>query len=592
MPLRLLVDLDSRTQRQPLREGVCVVGSGAPATGVDLRLKHPSVSRRHARLVIAGETLRVEDLGSSNGTWVDGRRIGAPVEIGAGAGLRFGAVEARVESVAADDLEAAVGASGPRDQEPPPVEPGTTGAIRREFAATAQSTAALAPAQAFLAGELPVLLAAAAAGGGLLEHAQRAGAALFRSLPCLEVEILDRRSTGGGLLFQGRRPAPQIEAEIETEAEVKDPGQWREAAGAAVLVRARFFQRGVARAAQPVLESLAHLLDLTAAPARSPRRPPAGGATAPPLPDPPTLDAAVARIYDQAARIAQGSIGILVRGESGTGKEVLADFLHRASRQAEGPFVALNCAALPDDLLEAELFGIERGVATGVDARAGKLELAHGGTLFLDEVGDMAPATQAKILRTLQEGEVYRLGGREPRPARMRVISATHRDLDAMLASGDFRADLYHRIAGWEVTLPPLRRRRADIANLAAFFLDHEGESLGIRPAGISRAAVAILEAFPWPGNIRQLQTEIARAALFLGDGDLLDTSVLSPRILAHPRGAVSGGLKGILESVERDEIELALRATGHDVPQAAERLGLPLSTLYRRIKALGLGGD
>ncbi|MCB1056284.1 MAG: sigma 54-interacting transcriptional regulator, partial [Acidobacteria bacterium] len=255
--------------------------------------------------------------------------------------------------------------------------------------------------------------------------------------------------------------------------------------------------------------------------------------------------------------------------------------------------VALNCAALPDDLLEAELFGVERGVATGVEARAGKLEQAHGGTLFLDEIGDMAPATQAKILRALQEGEVYRLGGREPRPARVRVISATHRDLEAMLAAGDFRADLYHRIAGWEVTLPPLRRRRADIGNLAAFFLEREAAALGVRPAGISRAAVVALEAFPWAGNIRQLQTEIARAVLFLGDGDLLDTALLSPAVRAsRPGEGSTTGLKATLEAVERDEIELALRAARGSVLQAAERLGLPQSTLYRRIKALGLGAQ
>jgi two-component system NtrC family response regulator len=283
-------------------------------------------------------------------------------------------------------------------------------------------------------------------------------------------------------------------------------------------------------------------------------------------------------------------VAVLITGESGTGKEVLARYLHRASGRSDGPFVALNCAALPRDLLEAELFGIERGVATGVESRPGKFELADEGTLFLDEIGDMSAETQARILRVLQEREVYRLGGRDPRPARNRIIAATNRDLAARLADGSFREDLYHRIATWVVELPPLRQRKADIANLAAFFLEREASRQGRRIAGLSRGALAALSSYTWPGNIRQLENEMARAVLFLDDGDMLESTDLSASIRGRRPPAVGiRALDTILADVERDEIQRALAATGGDVAAASATLGISRATLYRRMKALAI---
>jgi transcriptional regulator with PAS, ATPase and Fis domain len=308
----------------------------------------------------------------------------------------------------------------------------------------------------------------------------------------------------------------------------------------------------------------------------------------PPLPSPTTIDPRMVKIYADAARVAQGEVSVLVLGESGTGKELLARYVHAASPRRHGPFVAVNCAALPRDLLEAELFGIERGAATGVSARPGKFEQAHGGTLFLDEIGDMAPETQAKILRVLQEGEVFRVGGREPRGADGRLISATNRPLDELLAGGHFRGDLYHRIADWRAELPPLRERRADIPNLAAHFLERESVRLGRPARGISRAALDTLLACPWPGNVRQLEREMARAALFLDGGDLLETrhlQVTGP----PPEPAVATDLRSLLETVERREIERVLAACGGDTADAAKRLGLARSTLYRRLRDLGV---
>jgi transcriptional regulator with PAS, ATPase and Fis domain len=252
--------------------------------------------------------------------------------------------------------------------------------------------------------------------------------------------------------------------------------------------------------------------------------------------------------------------------------------------------VALNCAALPRDLIESELFGIERGVATGVEARPGKFELADNGTLFLDEIGDMPADTQVRLLRVLQEREVFRLGGRDPRPARFRIIAATNRNVSACLADGSLREDLYHRIATWEVELPALRDRPADIPNLAAFFLAREAARRGRRIGGISRAAVEALRRHDWPGNIRQLENEMARAVVFLDDGEILDTPRLGPAIAGGRGGSVpSGRLDDAIAGVQRQEIADALAAAKGDVEAAAHRLGVSRATLYRRMKALGI---
>jgi transcriptional regulator with PAS, ATPase and Fis domain len=200
----------------------------------------------------------------------------------------------------------------------------------------------------------------------------------------------------------------------------------------------------------------------------------------------------------------------------------------------------------------------------------------------------MPPEVQARLLRVLQDGQVYRVGGRDPRPAQARIVSATNRDVDALLASGGLRLDLYHRIADWRVTLPALRERRADIPNLAAHFLARESARRRVQPAGISRAALDALIAFPWPGNLRQLEREMARAALFVDDGQLLERRHLQATVASAPDPAPST-LKGTLEAVERREIERALAEAGDDTATAAAALGIARSTLYRRMKELAI---
>ncbi|MEO1083651.1 MAG: sigma 54-interacting transcriptional regulator, partial [Acidobacteriota bacterium] len=215
----------------------------------------------------------------------------------------------------------------------------------------------------------------------------------------------------------------------------------------------------------------------------------------------------------------------------------------------------------------------------------GFFESAHGGTLFLDEIGDMAPEVQAKILRALQKKEIFRLGGTTARPADVRVVSATHRDVEVMIESGDFRRDLFHRIADWRAHLPPLRDRAGDIGNLAAYFF---AQATSGDAKGFSKKAWAALRAYRWPGNIRQLEREIKRAVLFVEPGELLDTSCLSPEVVAAVDNPGPGTLKAALEDAERAAIRDALAATAGDVPAAAEALEVPVSTLYRKIKARG----
>jgi transcriptional regulator with GAF, ATPase, and Fis domain len=239
---------------------------------------------------------------------------------------------------------------------------------------------------------------------------------------------------------------------------------------------------------------------------------------------PPLLGASAAMQHVQQLvhTVSQSDATVLVTGESGTGKEVVARFIHQASPRASGPFLAVNCASLPDPLLESELFGFERGAFTGaVQAKPGRLELAAGGVLFLDEVAEMSPPLQAKLLRVLQEREFQRLGATRTLKADVRVLAATNRDLRRMMANGQFREDLFYRLNVFQIHLPPLRERPEDILPLCGAFLEEIGRALGRPPAGLSREARPLLLAYAWPGNARELRNVLERASI-LADGGLI----------------------------------------------------------------------
>lgn len=311
------------------------------------------------------------------------------------------------------------------------------------------------------------------------------------------------------------------------------------------------------------------------------------------------------QVLTQATQVAVTEATVLLLGESGTGKEVVARFLHRGSPRSKGPFVALNCAALPEQLLEAELFGYERGAYTGAtQSKPGQLEQAAGGTLFLDEVAEMSPSAQAKFLRVLQEREFQRLGGTRVLRTDTRVIAATNRDLLKGIATGQFREDLYYRLNVFAIRLPALRDRRDDILPLSEAFLLEVGRGLGRPPGGISRDARQRLLEYHWPGNVRELRNVLERAAI-LCDGGLITAEHLAivpaeampsaPPPTAAASAPVAAGdalpvsASSDLSAMERQMIEQALQAARFNKSRAAKALGLTRHQLYIRMRKHGL---
>jgi transcriptional regulator with GAF, ATPase, and Fis domain len=297
-------------------------------------------------------------------------------------------------------------------------------------------------------------------------------------------------------------------------------------------------------------------------------------------------------VLAQAGKVARTDTTVLLSGESGTGKEVVARFIHRSSARREGPFVALNCAALPENLLESELFGHEKGAFTGaLAARAGRLEQATGGVLFLDEVGEMSPAVQAKFLRVLQEREYQRLGGSRTLKSEARVLAATNRDLKAAIAQGTFREDLYYRLAVFDIALPALRERPDDIPLLVEAFLEEIGRSIGRPAAGIAPEALGKLRAYRWPGNVRELRNAIERAVILCEGGTV--TSEHLPLGIASPAGdalaAAEGAVPVTLDAAEREMIVRALARARNNKSEAARLLGLSRGQLYSRLEKHGL---
>ncbi|NIN71791.1 MAG: AAA domain-containing protein [Gemmatimonadetes bacterium] len=318
------------------------------------------------------------------------------------------------------------------------------------------------------------------------------------------------------------------------------------------------------------------------------------------------------RLLALASRVAEADTSLLIVGETGVGKEWLARAIHTESRRSEAPFVAVNCAALPEGLLESELFGHEKGSFTGaLRSRRGYFELAHGGTLFLDEIAEMAPPLQAKLLRGLQERKIQRVGSEELIAVDVRIIAASNRDLEAVIEAGELRRDLYYRLGVVTLTLPPLRERREDIADLVNNYVKQFRVQLGRPVAGISPEALEALEHYVWPGNVRELVNVIERAVLLcksteLTVDDLPESVVASTgwtqtpqatarrsmkwlagdELLSKPLGVARGEL---VTSFERAYLIRALRSTGGRVGEAARRAGIDPRTLYNKMKLYGL---
>jgi two-component system, NtrC family, nitrogen regulation response regulator NtrX len=302
---------------------------------------------------------------------------------------------------------------------------------------------------------------------------------------------------------------------------------------------------------------------------------------------------AMKKVMTQIDRVAPTETRVCILGETGTGKELVARALHEKSPRSSGPFVAINCAAVPAELIESELFGHEKGSFTGATARhVGKFEQADHGTLFLDEIGDMPLAMQAKLLRVLEEGEIERLGTAKPTTVDVRVIVATHRNLEALVHQDKFRQDLFHRIFVFPILLPPLRDRREDLPALVAHFAAQVCAQNGWKPVTFTAEAIEALQQYSWPGNVRELRNMLERLML-LAPGDGVDVatvqSIVTPGASSTTTHAGSGSLASRVEDFEREVILGELRRANYHITNAAKALGLERSHLYKKAEQLGI---
>jgi two-component system nitrogen regulation response regulator GlnG len=318
---------------------------------------------------------------------------------------------------------------------------------------------------------------------------------------------------------------------------------------------------------------------------------------------------AMQEVFRAIGRLSQSNATVLITGESGSGKELVARALHRHSSRSSGPFIALNTAAIPKDLLESELFGHERGAFTGAAAqRRGRFEQADGGTLFLDEIGDMPSELQTRLLRVLADGQFYRVGGHSPIKVNVRVIAATHQDLESRVKEGLFREDLYHRLNVIRLRLPALRERREDIPLLARHFLQKSARELGVEPKKLSDAALKLMSGLPWTGNVRQIEN-ICHYLTVMAPGQVIETGDLPPDMTGADKSAEtddwlgclarqadlklargeSAILDGLVPDFEKTLIRIALKHTGGRRIEAAHLLGWGRNTLTRKIQELGM---
>lgn len=578
--------IEGRAVRWALRQGKQVLGRGPDC---DLVLDDRSVSARHLELTLQEGAVEVRDLGSTNGTLLDGRRleqfcvqpdswfVAGRVLLAIREGLSLASLEH--SAVKLDSTPEGVSLSATSSPEElalgPPSGKGK-GIGLEEVLGILEG----ADSQENLARKLLSFLARSGEARGAL-FAER---------------------IGNGWTIRaawGEPPPPALDAALDDDSAV--PGNeslflYRpESSGTQCL--AAYPWNGKQAGETPLARLAGQLL----------------GRVLPPLAStswredqPPvsfqaekisflTENQACQKILKEVDQFARAPLPLLLIGESGTGKELLARRLHAASSRRDGPFIAINCSAVPETLLESELFGIEKGVATGVNARTGLIVQASGGTLFLDEAGDLPLLLQPKLLRALEAGEVMPLGAPAPIPVDVRLVSATHRDLFVEVEKGAFRRDLLFRLAGAVIRIPPLHQRPEDILLLARFFAEEAAGSQGRVFQGIDLEAARHLLGYSWPGNVRELRQAMARAVA-LADGPILHAGLLPPEIT---RGEVS--LKGDLylgldgdwrearESFDRLYFSKLLQRCGGNLTEASRLAGLARSNLYRRLEELGL---
>jgi len=603
---RLTGEVDGSRLTYDLTAGEHTIGASEDC---EVQMAATGVSRRHAVLTIGNGTLTVRDLDSKNGTFVNGRKIEERT-VDEGDWIGFGPIVLYVVRVHPDDAKVAISLNPSRrwiehidsttevrsiarrsEDEPPrwiellnrmtdelvgPVEPSLGDALDTLREGLGAAGVCLVE---WIDESDPI---AVCAGGAVPESPELVALAnSFRSSAA--------ESGAGPTMTSGR-----LDGEVYlTWAAATDPScePWT------LVVSGDYPHR---KAVGPLLEATLRMMLHSKT---EPIHIEAGGASF----APPELyfspryvvgrSAAMGEIYTQLRQLLRGDIPVLITGETGVGKEHVAETLHASSARREGPFVAVNCAAIPSELLEAELFGIESGVATGVSARKGKFQLARGGVLFLDEIGDMSLELQAKLLRALQQLEIHPLGARAPEPIDVRIITATNTDLQALIAGNRFRRDLYYRVAGFTIQVPSLRARREDIPAFVEHFMRLYAEEIGKPVRGMTVKALSALAAAPWLGNVRELEHEVRRLVYLCPENEAIDSTMLSSSILYPPLqqqlddfdGAGDLELDTAVADLERKYITAAMARTKGNRSKAAKLLGISRNGLALKMDRLGL---
>ena len=586
-----------------LREGMVVGRSEQNAIALD----DTKVSRQHAAFAAPGGRWAVRDLGSTHGTFVNGARVSAR-ELVDGDRVQVGQVI--LTFVESDDRPSEL--VHQKTAVEAPARDGEAGRRLRVFYDVAHAIGEFEDTDALLGRMLEAIVDVLGCERGLVGLREAQGVALRRVV----------RSRGGGAGREVVLSRSLVEATLERREGVivRDPTSahtlMREGilsamsvplcAGARVLGLLYVDDRGAAgRFTEQDLDFLSALGHLTGAALEGAERYQRVAAVVEalgvgsPLGEIVGDSPPVQRLRAEVRKFAAASAHVLVRGESGTGKELVAHTLHALSARADQPFVTLNCAAIPETMIEAELFGYEKGAFTGAARdKRGKFVLANRGTLFLDEIGDLGAPAQAKLLRAIQQGEVQPLGSERVSRVDVRILSATHKDLMAEVAAGRFREDLFYRLNVVELHVPPLRERGDDIVLLAQTFLVASARRMGKPLRGFSPRALEALRRHRWPGNVRELQNEAERAAI-VAEGDLVDVGDLSARLSGAPRGAAPAAPARTLaerfaelEPLEKSLVEQAVGAARGNLSEAARLLGISRVMLKRRVEKFGLSGD
>jgi len=551
--LCLVATYEQTSVRLPVAGGTMRLGSSADN---DLRVTFPGISRLHAFVERVPEGLRLRDAGSKNQFYLDGRRV-PEVVLSPGMVVQVGRAFLSVDEISSADTQIGIAVAPATESTQPPqtIVPALAlvrlletnpridlqfaiGRVRDVLGADTVVVASNEP-------DLPLL----ASSGPLLDDSQSwfdTPAGLSR--------------TANGTLFCARSAARLLIATFPSIAE-----QWQ--------VDLCEFVAAKVLSVPPAHEATDETGRLRIPPEMV-------------IGDSPAMRA----LRTQLEATISTRLDVVLTGETGTGKELLARVIHDSGPTKNGPFVAINCAAIPAELLEAELFGVARRVATGVDPRPGRFQQANGGTILLDEIGELAAPLQAKLLRVLQEREVLPLGAAKPERIHVRVIAATNRDLLSLTRAGEFRSDLYYRLRGLQFHLPPLRERREDIPALVAAFAQRAATVHRRSIRGVSRKVVRLLMQHDWPGNIRELQREVERAVLLCSRGGVVQAEHLDLPA-AHEDASIDGvlSLRQQIERAERDAIVAALRASNGNKSKAARLLGITRNGLALKLARLGI---